>query len=202
MANITHVMSYGDQIGVHYDDGTVTMAVPTDIIGMWLASTTGGAGPGDGTYIWPFPPSTVSSEYGPRDGTRFHEGIDFAGGLVGGVGTAIPAIANGTIQTNTYSSGFGNYVIIDHGLLPANAPMYAGQRCRSLYAHMNSRPDWEPGQGISQSQTVGPLGNTGNSFGAHLHLEIHIGANIVWNTQNNGGYRSAVNPRPFLDAYL
>lgn len=202
MASITHIMQYGDQLGVHWDTGEVVMAVPTDVIGMWLASGSGGGpAPGGGTFIWPFPESAVSSSYGPRDVTRFHEGIDFGAGAVGGPGTPIPAISDGTVQTNQWHNNFGWMIIIDHGILPAGSP-YPGQRCRSLYAHMESRSTREPGTAIAKSEIVGPMGNTGNSFGAHLHLEIHIGATIVWNTNNNGGYRSAVDPKPFLDAYL
>lgn len=203
MAKITHVMQYGDQIGVHFDTGLVVMAVPTDIQGLYLTSSTGGGVvPGDGTFIWPFPESAVSSPYGPRDEDRFHEGIDFGGGAVGGTGTPIPAIGDGIVQTNEWHNAFGNMLILDHGILPAGSP-FPGERCRSLYAHMDFRPAHDPGDSIAKGATVGPLGDTGSaSQGAHLHLEIHIGANIVWNTSDNGGYRSAVDPKPFLDAYL
>lgn len=203
MATITHVMQYGDQIGVHFDNGDVVMAVPTDIPGMYLTSTTGGGViPGDGTFIWPFPESSVSSPYGPRDVTRFHEGIDFGGGAVGGEGTPIPAIGDGVVVTNEWHGAYGWYLMQDHGILPADSP-YPNQRCRTLYAHMQSRAPHEVGDSIAKGETIGPLGNTGSaSFGAHLHMEIHIGPNIVHNLNNDGGYRSAVDPKPFLDAYL
>lgn len=204
MASITHVMRYGDQLGIHYDDGTVVMAVPTDVTEMWLASTNsngGGPGPGGGTFIWPFPESSVSSPYGPRDGTKFHEGIDFGAGAVGGPGTPIPAISDGVVESNYFHPNFGNMLMIDHGTLPAGSP-YPGQKCRSLYAHMEAPSPLPMGQNVAKGTTVGGIGNTGASFGAHLHLEIHIGDSVVHNTNNDGNPRSAVDPKPFLDAYL
>lgn len=157
-----------------------------------------------GAFRWPFKKSTISSEYGPRSGGTgsFHEGTDFAGGLVGGTGTAIPCIGDGVVQEKRYHANFGNMVIVNHGILEGGT--YAGKRCRSLYAHMNSAGPTTVGRSISKGSTVGPIGNTGASYGAHLHLEIHISepdAGIVWNTSNDGGFRTAVNPRTFLDEY-
>lgn len=204
MANLSYIQNLGDTLLCVFTDGSTAQAVRTDVGEIWLAAGNGGGTPpvGDGTFIWPFPESAVSSPYGPRDGTRWHEGIDFGGGNVGGAGTPIPAVSTGIVEYNGWHSAFGNMLILDHGVLPAGSP-FPGQRCRSLYAHMESRPDHNEGSTIEKGAIVGPLGNTGSaSRGAHLHLEIHIGANIVHNTSNNGGYRSAVDPKPFLDAYL
>ena len=59
-----------------------------------------------------------------------------------------------------WNSGYGNYVIIDHG-----------NGYTTLYAHMNS-VFVEPGETVSRGQQVGTMGNTGNSTGPHLHFEI------------------------------
>ncbi len=201
MANITYIQQYGDQLSVHFDDGAIAMAVPTDVGGLWLAAYTGGVSPGGGTFIWPFPESAVSSSYGPRDVTRFHEGIDFGAGAIGGPGTPIPAIGDGTVETIAVHPNFGNMIIINHGVLPPDSP-HPGQVCRSLYAHMINPSPLMEGAPVAKGTTVGGVGNTGASFGAHLHLEIHIGATIVHNTNNDGGFRTAVDPKPFLDAYL
>jgi murein DD-endopeptidase MepM/ murein hydrolase activator NlpD len=53
------------------------------------------------------------------------------------------------------------------------------------YAHM-SRFDAKPGQRVAAGETIGAIGNTGRSTGAHLHFEVRI---------NN----RAVNPRTFLE---
>lgn len=131
-----------------------------------------GGGSGGGGFRWPFPTSTVTSEYGPRDG-RMHEGIDF------GVpeGTPIPASNAGTVTGNGYGSGTGWYVDITH---PGNI--------RTRYFHMVAQSDVAIGTVVSKSQVIGFVGNTGNSFGAHLH----------WETIVNGEHW---NPRDFMAVY-
>ena len=49
-----------------------------------------------------------------------------------------------------------------------------------------SRMDVKAGQSVMPGDVVGAVGNTGRSFGAHLHLEIHPG----------GG--DPINPFPWL----
>ena len=70
-----------------------------------------------------------------------------------------------------YGSGanwsYGNFVVIDHG-----------DGTTSLYAHMSSRAVSE-GQLVNQGQTIGYVGNTGNSKGNHLHLEVRVGGRRV-----------------------
>ncbi len=131
----------------------------------------GGGSTPDG-FRWPFPTSTVTSEYGPRDG-RMHEGIDF------GVpeGTPIPASNAGTVTGNGFGSGTGWYVDITH---PGNI--------RTRYFHMVAQSDVAIGTVVSKSQVIGFVGNTGNSFGAHLH----------WETIVNGVH---MNPRDFMAQY-
>lgn len=132
----------------------------------------GTGGGSTGGFRWPFPPSTVTSEYGPRDG-RMHEGIDF------GVpeGTPIPASNAGTVTGNGYGSGTGWYVDITHP-----------QNIRTRYFHMVAQSDVAIGTVVSKSQVIGFVGNTGNSFGAHLH----------WETIVNGSHW---NPRDFMAVY-
>ena len=69
------------------------------------------------------------------------------------------------INYNTSSSGkriYGNYVKIRH-----DNGMY------TLYAHMKyGSVAVKVGQRVSRGQTIGYMGNTGYSFGAHLHFEV------------------------------
>lgn len=147
-------------------------------------------------FIWPFDPAIyVSSEYGPRTGGAgsFHEGIDLAPGS----GTPIPASGAGTVESNYYHGAFGNLIILFHG-------EFGGKWLRTLYAHREALSGPGVGGSVSQGQIIGTVGNTGGSQGAHLHWETHvseIGAGITWNTQNNGGYRTAINPRDFMVLY-
>lgn len=193
MAEPIKIEQYGDQLLILFDDNTRRLAAPT-MGGLWYINDkytappvepppTGGVG--SGRFIWPFDPrpqgsgGTVSSEYGPRSG-RVHQGIDFAPGN----GAPIPASAAGRAMVR-YNSGFGNHVIIDHG-----------SEIFTVYGHIqNGGVRVSDGAQVSQRQIVGLVGNTGNSFGAHLHWETHRGG-LNW---SNPG--SHMNPRDFMTLY-
>jgi murein DD-endopeptidase MepM/ murein hydrolase activator NlpD len=111
--------------------------------------------------IWPVN-GPVTSPFGYRWG-RLHAGIDI------GVpyGTPIHAAASGTVVLAGWTGGYGNYTCIDHG--GGLATCYAHQ---SAYAVST-------GAHVSQGQVIGYVGNTGHSFGAHLHFEVRINGNPV-----------------------
>ena len=58
------------------------------------------------------------------------------------------------------------YFIVDHG---ENAE---GVEISTLYQHLNSL-EVDVGDEVLQGQEIAKSGNTGNSFGAHLHFEVH-----------------------------
>ncbi|OAN40934.1 hypothetical protein A4X16_02030 [Microbacterium sp. H83] len=116
----------------------------------------------DADVQWPFPVSVpTSSNFGPRWG-RMHEGADFTPGE----GSQIRAIAGGTVRIATENGGaFGVTVYIESTV--------DGQTVFSRYAHMlNGSLGVREGQTVSAGTVVGRVGNTGRSFGAHLHLEV------------------------------
>lgn len=83
-------------------------------------------------------------------------------------GTDIHAIDGGIVDISwiwqggiTGNNSYGNFVRIDHG-----------NGWKSLYAHMNSAPLVSYGQSVSQGTLLGYVGDTGYSFGNHLHLEV------------------------------
>lgn len=200
MVTVTHIEQYGNQFKLYYDDGFVQLAYPTQGA-LWIVTTDGepgpGPDPGDGEYSWPYSLSVVTSEYGPRDG-RFHEGMDFSGGAAS-AGNPIPAIGDGVVYSVDWGSGFGYHAIVKHGT-------FDGHDWYSLYPHMQTAAIVSPGQNVTKGQTIGPLGNSGASYGAHLHLEIHktvIGGSLSWaNTNPNyDAPRTAVNPRDFFTSY-
>ncbi len=122
---------------------------------------------GSGSWYWPIGNTWcyISSEYGYRDasisGWSFHGGIDLAGGSGKLHGAPVYATRAGyVIAAVTSNSGYGIYVLIDHG-----------DGYSSLYAHMSARYV-EVGNYVTQGQMIGRVGNTGNSRGAHLHFEI------------------------------
>ncbi len=141
------------------EDGTVTTV--TD------SSTTIS---GTGSFIWPVPCSMrVTSRYGNRSdpftgATAYHSGIDIDG--FGNDGQPVIAADGGTVITASSNSGYGNYVIIDHG------------STKTVYAHMSGLAV-SSGQTVSQGQTVGYLGATGRATGTHLHFEVYVGGGRV-----------------------
>jgi len=116
-----------------------------------------------GQYAWPVPGNyRISSQFGNRRHpvygvTRFHGGID----IPAPSGTRVIAANAGTILTRGYNSGYGNYIVVDHG---------GGQA--SLYAHLSRFGSFGVGKSVKQGDTIGYVGTTGVSTGNHLHFEI------------------------------
>lgn len=111
---------------------------------------------GSGQLIWPVS-GTVTSPFGMRWG-RLHAGLDIAAPE----GTPIRAADSGRVVIAGWTGGYGNYTCIQHtGTLS------------TCYAHQ-SRLGTSAGASVSQGQVVGYVGNTGNSFGAHLHFETRV----------------------------
>jgi len=110
-------------------------------------------------FIWPVQ-GTLVSGFGIRWGD-VHEGIDIAADE----GTPIQAAGSGAvslIQSEAESGGYGNYTCIDHG-----------GGISTCYAHQ-SVFGTSLGASVQQGQVIGYVGNTGHSFGAHLHFEVRI----------------------------
>lgn len=162
---------------VSVSDEALTAAVSRDTFEVvsWaerLAERYGNAGSfraTSGAIRWPFPYSVPTTDgFGPRpewvSGTAFHNGVDFTPGN----GTPIYAIADGVVAVHLEDQwGFGNHVIIQHEI--------PGQNIESLYAHMQSQSSpLKVGDTIKVGDFIGLVGDTGNSYGAHLHFEIHI----------------------------
>lgn len=67
---------------------------------------------------------------------------------------------NGVPSKDGWQTGYGNYVMIEHK-----------NRLVTLYAHME-KVQVKEGQFVKKGTVLGFIGNTGNSFGAHLHFEL------------------------------
>lgn len=126
----------------------------------------------NGAIQWPFPIAVpISDAFGYRlDNcggycSDWHKGVDF----LPGEGATIQAIADGVVSAVIPShSGLGNHVIIDHQI--------NGQLVQSVYGHMlDGSMKVVVGQVVKVADPVGLVGNTGESTGPHLHLEIHVG---------------------------
>lgn len=159
------VISYADQLRLKYGNVSYSFTATT------------------GAIRWPFPyPVPITDGFGDRpsgtSGTSHHNGVDF----VPGGGTPIYAVADGVVSVHTDDAyGYGNHVILSHDV--------NGMTFDSLYAHMltGSSP-LNAGDTIKAGDFIGLVGDTGNSYGAHLHFEIRI-SNIpvdpfAWLTAN------------------
>ena len=112
----------------------------------------------------------VTSRYKYRNG-KFHNGIDLD--LVTGY-TVVSAFDGIVRYARKNSGGYGNLVIIRHfnGL-------------ETYYAHLSKLLVFS-GQQIKSGEVLGLGGNTGHSFGSHLHFEVRF-------------YDAAMNPEELID---
>lgn len=112
---------------------------------------------GSGYFNWPADNHLLSG----NDFWSGHLGIDIAANQ----GAPIYAADSGvvTMAQGGYNYGYGNVVAIDHG-----------NGFATLYAHL-SQINVGTCQSVFAGQLIGLSGNTGNSFGAHLHFEIRQG---------------------------
>lgn len=143
------------------------------------SSESGGSLPpvSDGAFMRPAN-GPITSTFGPRWG-EFHYGVD-----IGKRGASVPVVAaaDGYVYRSYYSPSYGNVIFIMHYI--------DGQVYTTVYAHLESRLVGE-GQNVSKGQMIGYMGNTGRSFGAHLHFELHRGP---WNASKS----NAVNPMQYV----
>jgi murein DD-endopeptidase MepM/ murein hydrolase activator NlpD len=116
---------------------------------------------GSGDMIYPIN-GQFTSPFGQRWG-RLHAGID----LAAPTGTPIRAAASGQVILMAPTGGYGNYTCINHG-----------KSISTCYAHQ-SRFGTSRGASVKQGEVMGYVGNTGHSFGAHLHFEVRINGKPV-----------------------
>lgn len=128
----------------------------------------------------------VTQKYGKTPYDNNHLGIDVVGYY--NALDYIIAHSDGTVSyvqdgydNNTRSSGmatYGNMIELEHE---------RGYKTR--YAHLQKGLNLKKGDPVKKGQVIGYMGNTGNSYGAHLHFE-------VWD--KNG----RIDPEPYLDKDL
>src|SRR5581483_1756692 len=123
--------------------------------GTGTTTTTSGSGghPHAPHFIWPVK-GPITSPFGMRWGV-LHPGIDI------GVptGTPVHAAAAGQVVWCGWMSGYGNFVVIDHGGGYATA-----------YGH-NSKILVSCGEDVRQGQVISLSGCTGFCTGPHVHFE-------------------------------
>ena len=104
---------------------------------------------------------SITSGFGYRNdvgdvGSSYHQGIDIGASE----GTPVGAAGAGTVSQAGWNGGYGNSVTIDHG-----------NGLQTLYGHLSAIMV-SVGDLVSQLQTIGLVGSTGNSTGPHLHFSV------------------------------
>ena len=132
----------------------------------------GTSGLGKGSLAFPTAVPYRTSKFGmrvhPVYGTkRLHAGTD----LRAYCGTPILASAGGTVQWARWQGGYGNQVLIDHGLI-------GGKSVITNYNHL-SRFAVSGGQRVARGDVVGYSGTTGTSTACHLHFEVYVSGKVV-----------------------
>jgi len=118
------------------------------------------AGPirrGSGRLIWPVN-GPITGAFGEQRPGHIHAGIDIAAPG----GTPIRAADSGRVVLLGWTGGYGNYTCVQHT-----------QSMSTCYAHQ-SRYGTSMGANVRQGQVIGYVGNTGHSFGDHLHFEVRL----------------------------
>ena len=136
------------------------------------SSSGGSSGTSSSGWTWPVPGYTsISSGYGTRvhpvyGYSRMHTGIDipapYGHPVVAASSGVVILVRNPVEGRNTGGSGYGNYIVIDHG-----------NGISTLYAHLRNT-HVSPMQEVNAGDRVATIGSTGTSTGPHLHFEVLI----------------------------
>lgn len=140
----------------------------------------------DEGWLWPVEGITSVSQGFGGD----HQGIDISASGI--YGHAIRAAKSGVVTSSSNScshvnsgknrcscnGGMGNYVIINHG-----------DGTQTRYLHMIQGSAIASGTRVTQGQTIGKVGSSGDSSGAHLHFDMWKGGSRVNNNPSVIGYK-------------
>lgn len=141
--------------------------------------------PSVGGWVHPYPGSQMTAPWGEQRGARRHGGQDWAGGN-GQIKAAQSGVVT-DIQTgcqvgdSSCGGGYGNLVDI--------TSVVNGKRYLHRYAHLTSVGVQLNSQ-VQAGTVIGVEGNTGASFGNHLHFEIRDPGQMY-------GFGGTVNPADF-----
>lgn len=114
----------------------------------------------------------VTSPYGmrrhPITGVwKLHDGTDFGAPC----GSPIVATAAGTVTSVTFSSAYGNRLLIAHGGAASGRLVTAYNHAASYQVAVGDR--------VAQGQVIGQVGTTGLSTGCHLHFQVWVDGSLV-----------------------
>lgn len=130
------------------------------------STTTLSSAGGEGRFLWPVNGPITSPFCERRAWEACHPGMDIGAPD----GTPIRAPATGRVvlmQGVAASGGYGNYTCLQHSATLS-----------TCYAHQ-SRFGTSMDSMVKRGQVFGYVGNTGHSFGAHLHFEVRVNGAVV-----------------------
>lgn len=127
---------------------------------------------GKGYLSFPTAVPYITSSYGWRYHPvlhywRLHAGTDFRAYC----GTSIYAAADGRVVWAKSVSGFGNQVMVDHGIVKGNSVLTSYNHLRGFAV--------SSGQYVTRGQLIGYSGSTGTSTACHLHFEVYVNGKTV-----------------------
>jgi murein DD-endopeptidase MepM/ murein hydrolase activator NlpD len=108
-------------------------------------------------WLLPLDDFQFTSPYGVRFG-QLHAGID----LATAEGIPYKAIHAGKVTAAGHNGGYGYAITIEQS-----------DGTEIIYAH-SRRLLVQTGDMVKAGQVIGEVGNTGYSYGPHLHIEIHV----------------------------
>jgi len=144
--------------------------------GVYIDIVNSGVNIPDGTFLNPVGDPSCSGYNVARGYMSHHTGVD----LAKSDGCWLRAAAGGTIAYARWNSGgLGFTVVVKH----ANG-------LSTLYGHGNGTFAVREGDTVQAGQKIMYMGNTGNSFGTHLHFSLAANNQSVLNC-----YRCRINPK-------
>jgi len=130
-----------------------------------------------GLFIFPVENPFITQDYGPTAfaqyayRTKFHNGVDFRAAI----GTPVFAAFDGVVKwldnndrgTSRWSKyQYGKYVLIEHD-----------NNLTTLYAHLSIFVV-QKGQKVKKGELIGYSGNTGYSYGPHVHFTVYLSSTV------------------------
>ncbi len=142
---------------------TPTAPDPTTSSGGWVLPTSG------------YSISTWFGEAGSYWSSGYHTGVDFAAAY----GTPVVAATSAVVVQTGWDGAYGNQIRIQ---------IENGDQI--WYNHLSSI-EVTVGQAVSPGTPIGRVGETGNAYGAHLHLEYRLASDLG----------TGVDPVPYFSAH-
>lgn len=145
-----------------------------------ISSGGGYTGSFTGVLAWPVSNNynIITSTFGPRTAPTAGASSNHGAVDIGVSYVPVYAPAAGKVILASYVSGYGNYIMIDHG-----------NGYYTAFGHLSAYKV-STGTVVSQGQQIAVSGNTGVSTGPHLHYEVYKGGRVKANRVDPLAYTS------------